>query len=120
MATRTAPHHPSRLAEDGEHLRMTALLLRASPAPSPRPLVRRSPPLGGCGERVGVRGRGGPANANVAVSAVPCPSPGSQARSDLSPQRAGRGSKDHVSIFTYSKSPGLLSMPTLGGEIQEA
>src|ERR1700742_946622 len=26
----------------------------------------------------------------------------------------------HVSIFTYSKSPGLLSMPTLGGEIQEA
>src|SRR6266481_2322276 len=28
--------------------------------------------------------------------------------------------KPHVSIFTYSKSPGLLSMPTLGGEIQEA
>src|SRR5471030_1592143 len=27
---------------------------------------------------------------------------------------------DHVSIFTYSKSPGLLSMPTLGGEIHEA
>ena len=26
----------------------------------------------------------------------------------------------HVSIFTYSKSPGLLSMPTLGGEIQDA
>src|ERR1700761_6111142 len=26
----------------------------------------------------------------------------------------------HVSIFTYSKSPGLLSMPTLGGEIHEA
>src|SRR6266576_6626662 len=26
----------------------------------------------------------------------------------------------HVSIFTYSKSPGLLSIPTLGGEIQEA
>src|SRR5918996_3715575 len=25
-----------------------------------------------------------------------------------------------VSIFTYSKSPGLLSMPTFGGEIQEA
>src|SRR5204863_8593945 len=25
-----------------------------------------------------------------------------------------------VSIFTYSKSPGLLSMPTLGGEIQGA
>ena len=27
---------------------------------------------------------------------------------------------DHVSIFTYSKSPGLLSMPTFGGEIHEA
>src|ERR1700675_3654429 len=27
---------------------------------------------------------------------------------------------DHVSIFTYSKSPGLLSMPTFGGEIQDA
>ena len=26
----------------------------------------------------------------------------------------------HVSIFTYSKSPGLLSMPTFGGEIQGA
>src|SRR6202047_2958571 len=26
----------------------------------------------------------------------------------------------HVSIFTYSKSPGLLSMPTLGGEIHGA
>src|ERR1700755_3519840 len=26
----------------------------------------------------------------------------------------------HVSIFTYSKSPGLLSMPTFGAEIQEA
>jgi hypothetical protein len=26
----------------------------------------------------------------------------------------------HVSIFTYSKSPGLLSMPTFGGEIQLA
>src|ERR1700716_1733767 len=38
---------------------------------------------------------------------------------DLSPQ-AGRGEEDHVSIFTYSKSPGLLSMPTLGGEIQLA
>ena len=25
-----------------------------------------------------------------------------------------------VSIFTYSKSPGLLSIPTLGGEIHEA
>ena len=25
-----------------------------------------------------------------------------------------------VSIFTYSKSPGLLSMPTFGGEIQGA
>src|SRR4051812_8256608 len=27
---------------------------------------------------------------------------------------------DHVSIFTYSKSPGLLSIPTLGGEIHGA
>src|SRR5436190_19550815 len=27
---------------------------------------------------------------------------------------------NHVSIFTYSKSPGLLSMPTLGGAIQDA
>jgi hypothetical protein len=27
---------------------------------------------------------------------------------------------DHVSIFTYSKSPGVLSIPTLGGEIQGA
>src|SRR6202030_2244395 len=26
----------------------------------------------------------------------------------------------HVSIFTYSKSPGLLSIPTLGGAIQGA
>src|SRR5256885_16633721 len=26
----------------------------------------------------------------------------------------------HVSIFTYSKSPGLLSMPTFGGAIHEA
>src|SRR5215813_10617862 len=41
------------------------------------------------------------------------------ARSDLSPQ-AGRGEEDHVSIFTYSKSPGLLSMPTLGDEIHGA
>ena len=46
-------------------------------------------------------------------------SPGSQERS-TSPRNAGRGKKDHVSIFTYSKSPGLLSMPTLGGEIQGA
>src|SRR4249920_853144 len=29
------------------------------------------------------------------------------------------GPPSHVSIFTYSKSPGLLSMPTLGGEIQD-
>ena len=28
--------------------------------------------------------------------------------------------RDQLSIFTYSKSPGLLSMPTFGGEIQEA
>src|SRR3984893_16211276 len=27
---------------------------------------------------------------------------------------------DHVSIFTYSKSPGLLLIPTLGGEIHGA
>src|SRR5262249_61298550 len=40
-------------------------------------------------------------------------------RSDLSPQ-AGRGEEAYDSIFTYSKSPGLLSMPTFGGEIQEA
>ena len=41
-------------------------------------------------------------------------------QSDLSPQ-AGRGLREHyVSIFTYSKSPGLLSMPTFGGEIQGA
>ena len=40
-------------------------------------------------------------------------------RGDLSSQ-AGRGKSHHVSIFTYSKSPGLLSMPTLGGEIHGA
>src|SRR6185312_2766049 len=36
--------------------------------------------------------------------------------------KAGDDSSErpHVSIFTYSKSPGLLSMPTLGAEIQEA
>ena len=27
---------------------------------------------------------------------------------------------DQAAIFTYSKSPGLLSMPTLGGAIQPA
>src|SRR6185312_14933149 len=39
-----------------------------------------------------------------------------------SPACAGDDSvtRPHVSIFTYSKSPGLLSMPTLGGEIHEA
>ena len=36
----------------------------------------------------------------------------------LSP-RAGRG-KSYAAIFTYSNSPGLLSMPTLGGAIQLA
>ena len=32
----------------------------------------------------------------------------------------GRGEESHAAIFTYSKSPGLLSMPTLGGAIQFA
>ena len=43
-------------------------------------------------------------------------------RADLSPQadRLRGEASAHVSIFTYSKSPGLLSMPTLGGEIQTA
>src|ERR1700761_4091442 len=30
------------------------------------------------------------------------------------------GCWDHASIFTYSKSPGLLSMPRVGGAIHEA
>src|SRR5579883_3083898 len=49
----------------------------------------------------------------------PSPGPHLVMQSGLSPQ-AGRGEEDHVSIFTYSKSPGLLSMPTLGGAIQLA
>src|SRR5215472_4395889 len=44
--------------------------------------------------------------------------------SPLSPDFLARllddGSAPQVSIFTYSKSPGLLSMPTLGAEIQAA
>src|ERR1700676_2972434 len=40
-------------------------------------------------------------------------------RADPPPPGEGK-SEDHVSIFTYSKSPGLLSIPTLGGEIQLA
>src|SRR4029079_5287727 len=36
------------------------------------------------------------------------------------PAGGARLEGDHVSIFTYSKSPGLLSMPTFGGEIQLA
>src|SRR3954451_12719498 len=40
------------------------------------------------------------------------------------PAQAALGRNDerraHDSIFTYSKSPGLLSMPTLGGAIHEA
>src|SRR4051812_42633898 len=46
--------------------------------------------------------------------------------SQLRPRRSCRPGEsrdhndDHVSIFTYSKSPGLLSMPTLGGEIHGA
>src|SRR5215468_2555944 len=32
-----------------------------------------------------------------------------------------KGGRDvHAAIFTYSKSPGLLSMPTLGGAIHDA
>jgi len=30
------------------------------------------------------------------------------------------GEETYVSIFTYSKSPGRLSMPTLGGAIHDA
>src|SRR5690242_2280812 len=35
------------------------------------------------------------------------------------PPLKGGGEEDHA-IFTYSNSPGLLSMPTLGGAIHEA
>src|SRR5436190_16319969 len=42
----------------------------------------------------------------------------------MDPALAALGRNDqgraHDSIFTYSKSPGLLSMPTLGGAIHEA
>jgi hypothetical protein len=45
-------------------------------------------------------------------------------RFKLDPSRSSAESavcaSPHVSIFTYSKSPGLLSMPTFGGEIQLA
>src|SRR5207245_10655968 len=71
-------------------------------------------PLLGWG-RVGVRG----CRLRRDLSIGLYPSAGSQERSDLSPL-AGRGEGGHVSIFTYSKSPGLLSMPTLGGAIQGA
>ena len=36
------------------------------------------------------------------------------------PRMRGRDKTIYAAIFTYSKSPGLLSMPTFGGEIQPA
>ena len=48
-----------------------------------------------------------------------CPPYGFVCKS-TSPRKRGEVKKSYVSILTYSKSPGLLSMPTLGGEIQEA
>src|SRR5437763_14711622 len=70
-----------------------------------------------CGERVGVRGS--IRDRGLSIDLYPLTRIASAMRSDLSPQ-AGRGKKPQVSIFTYSKSPGLLSMPTFGGDIQDA
>ena len=63
--------------------------------------------------------RGSLRQRDLSIDLYPLTRIASAMRSDLSPQ-AGRGKKPHVSIFTYSKSPGLLSMPTFGGEIQDA
>src|SRR5262249_50840581 len=52
------------------------------------------------------------------AEAADWPSSPAANRGDLAPQRGGDGNQD--SIFTYSKSPGLLSMPTLGGAIHGA
>src|SRR5689334_6381652 len=41
-------------------------------------------------------------------------------RGIIRPRRFGDGRVHQLSIFTYSKSPGLLSMPTLGAEIHGA
>src|SRR5262249_55092611 len=38
----------------------------------------------------------------------------------MGPRVRGDDHNHHVSIFTYSKSPGLLSMPTFGADIHEA
>src|SRR5258708_35929920 len=100
--------------------------MAASPTPIPdsRARVRiRESGVGGALPRPALAGRGlrlCPRSPNSVVRAVP-PHPKFERRSnfDLSPQ-AGRGKRTHVSIFTYSKSPGLLSMPTLGGEIHGA
>src|SRR5262249_16793280 len=46
--------------------------------------------------------------------------PGPFAACPFSVLSVRRATLDHVSIFTYSKSPGLLSMPTFGGEIHGA
>src|ERR1700747_3266350 len=62
----------------------------------------------------------GTALARLCPPTLQLPSRDTDGLRGIGPSVRGDDHSHHVSIFTYSKSPGLLSIPILGAKIQEA